>query len=234
MRHHVTRSIVRLGASVAFFAVLLTGCHTSSASLSKVVGSGKIVTQMRNVEDFHKVKIGSALDAVIVHGDEPSVTVTADDNIVEKIETFIARNGALVVRRVAGLNLQTKNPIKIQIVTPKCDSVVVSGASAVSFRKFEQEELRTRVTGASEFTLDSQIDHFELQASGASKVFADRHESITVDVQLSGASKVAVAAADTIEGSVSGSSSVTYSGDPEHVAIKTSGSSRVRHQKTDS
>ena len=175
-----------------------------------------------------------ALDVEIVRGADPSVTVTTDDNVIDKIESSIGRNGALVVRRADGYNLQTQEPIKLRIVTPKCDSVVVSGASVVSLKEFSQEELRTKVSGASKFTLDSQIDHIELQASGASKVYADHHEAKTVEIQLSGASVVAIAAADTIEGSVSGSSSLTYSGKPDRVAVETSGASRVKRQKSES
>lgn len=236
MRRELTRSssVVKIGATAAFFALLLTGCQVSNAGLATIVGSGEIVTQERVVEKFHKIRVGSALDAVIVHGDEQSVSVTADDNVVDKIETVVAINGALVVRRADGLKLHTKSPIRLRIVTPVCDSVVVSGGSEVSLKEFTQKEFRTKVTEASKFTLDSQIDHLELQASGASKVYADHHESKTVDIDLSGASQVSLSAADTIEGTIAGASSVTYSGDPNDVAIKTTGSSRVRRQKSES
>ena len=237
MRHHANRfdSIAKLGTAAAFLAFLLTGCQISTAGLANLVGSGNIVTKERDVsEDFHKVRIGSALDAVIVHGETPSISITADDNVIDKIETYVASNGALVVRRARGINLQTKSAIKLRIVTPKCDSVDVSGASVVSLKEFDQQELRTRVSGASKLTVASQIDHLELQVSGASKVYADHHESTTVDVQVSGASQVTVSAADTIEGTMSGASSLAYSGDPEQVAIRTTGASRVRHQKTES
>lgn len=229
-----SNTIRKLCAFVTFLSFLLTGCHISSAGLANVVGSGDIVTVERELEDFHKVRVGSALIAVIEHGEQSGVSITADDNVIENIETAVASNGTLIVRRAPGTNLQTKSPIRVHITTPKCTSVVVSGASAVSLKEFDQEELRTKVSGASKFTLDSRVNHLELQASGASKVYADHHSAMTVDVELSGASQISVAAADTLEGSVSGASSVTYSGEPDHVALKTSGASRVKRQKSES
>lgn len=59
-------------------------------------GSGRERTEERSLESFHSVKVSGKVSAVVVIGDEPSITVSTDDNLLEFVRTEV-RKGVLHV-----------------------------------------------------------------------------------------------------------------------------------------
>ena len=223
--------ISRISNAIVIISLLFVGCRLSTAGLATVVGNGDMKTENREVSDFHKVKIGGALEAKVIYGEVPSVEITADENILPMVNTCVTSSGALSVKTAGGRNYDLKSPIQVTITTPVCDAIEVAGASVAVVNGFDQKELRSKCLGDSELIVESKVGHIDLSASGASKVHVDTYAVKTAELFVSGASQVAITANETIEGAATDASVITYSGNPKNVAIETSGVSRVRRDE---
>ena len=82
------------GLTMALLIVTATGCESDSDDA--VRGSGDIVTEVREVSDFSEVHLEGSGDVVVEMGENESLTVEADDNLLELITTSV-RGSRLVI-----------------------------------------------------------------------------------------------------------------------------------------
>ena len=68
------------------FALLLTACSvlplSGQGDQDVIVGSGKSVTETRRVGEFSSISVNGSASLFVQQGDSPSLTITADDNIL--------------------------------------------------------------------------------------------------------------------------------------------------------
>lgn len=222
----------------ASLALSLLGCG------GIVIGNGKLETRTVEVPAFSALDVSSAIDVDATIGPR-SVSITADENVLPFIETFV-RDGALVLRVRDGLMIDRSN-VRAVVSNDRYEGVSASGASRVTapitpvptlrleasgastlrVSGIESSSVQLEATGASTVTLSGQATSASFGASGASNVNGvDLFlESGTVDV--SGASTVRARASTAISGDVSGASTLEVSGRPAMNVIAT-GASTVR------
>jgi hypothetical protein len=155
----------------------------------------------------------------------------------------------ITMPELAGLNLSgaskgTANGFRSSNVT----SIQVSGASQLQFDiqatsadidisgasridgSLKAGTIHAIVNGASRAKITGTADNLVLNGSGASTLDLENLIVKKVDVTLSGASHGTVSPIDTMKVSISGASSLTYTGDPSLDAIEVSGASTI-HKK---
>lgn len=190
----------RLSAGIA--AVMLLGVVACGE------GSGNIVSQTRDVGSFDRIDVSDAINLVVtVDGDaEPSVVVSYDDNIIDRLVTAVD-GSTLVVEFDGSVRISGKGR-SVEVVTQSLVALSTSGASDVV------------VTG--------EAASLFLEASGASDVDATSLTVGDIVVDVSGASDVEIRATGSVTGEASGASDVVVHGDPVEVDVDTSGNSSVR------
>lgn len=215
-----------------------------------VKGSGNIVTKKLNPspENFEGVKISRAINYEIIQADEYSVSVAADDNMFEYI----------VVEKVDGvLNIELdKNhsyrsyEVKVEVSMPKLVYIKVSEASAGNISGFDGgDELKVKLSGSSKLDGDIIVDGNAIyELSGSSEVIlSGSTNDIVVKVEgssvlnlyekpsndaffeISGSSIVTLNVNGKLEGEISGSSVLNYTGDAQLGNIDVYGSSELNH-----
>ncbi len=144
-------------------------------------GSGRERTEERSLESFHSVKVSGKVSAVVVIGDEPSITVSTDDNLLEFVRTEV-RKGVLHVGFSRGVSASV--PLRLSISAAELRELALGGAARVK-ASGETDELRVKVSGA------GRVDASELIArrvavvvSGAGRV--DVHAEEELSVRISG------------------------------------------------
>jgi hypothetical protein len=73
-----------------FILVLLTALLFASCNYNlnlKITGSGNVTTENRAVTDDFKSIVANAIDLVVEQSDKASITVEADDNLINGITT---------------------------------------------------------------------------------------------------------------------------------------------------
>jgi hypothetical protein len=85
--------------------------------------------------------------------------------------------------------------------------------------------------GASEVSLDGNIDRLSVDMTGASQLAADRLQAKTAEISTTGAGDVEVAVTDTLNVVITGAGKVTYSGNPPTIKKQITGAGSIRHKK---
>ena len=211
-------------------------------------GSGVVKEETRDLDGFTGIDISASFEATATIGPKTGVTLSAEDNLLPLIKTEV-RDGRLVVGLASGHNIRTTKPLTLKVVVPTLDfvaargaskltatageastfKVVSTGASSVDVSGLECDAIEVDAKGASRVTLEGRGKRLTLGASGASKVTAVGSSFESAKVDVSGASKAEVNVTGSIDGEVSGASSLDVKGKPAARGVKTSGASSVSY-----
>lgn len=185
--------------------ILITGCN--------ITGPGKVIDEEKDFTDFNCVDIGSTFDAEITKSDSFSVTIHADESLIDYVVVSKAGN-------TLSINLKPRHTftdftigaktLKAEITMPALDSLEVSGASKATIKGFTvSEDFELEVSGLSSVKMvDIKVGNAEFDVSGASKVTGDMIAT-DVDFMVSGMSTIELTgSADNLELDASGASDV--------------------------
>jgi hypothetical protein len=199
-------------------------------------GSGNVIIDTREVEDFHAIGVDYPAEVVVTQGTSVSVEVEGDDNLLPGLQTQV-RNGTLEIFYKAE-NGEWVNPsqlVKITIVVEELDLVDIHNAGNLSLEGIKSDELRMDVSGAGNLEMnDIDVDMLSIDLSGAGNVVAsgraddfdlsisgfgnfngkDLHTK-TAEVNMSGAGSATVWVDDELDANISGAGSVNYYGSPD-------------------
>ncbi|MDC7227716.1 MAG: DUF2807 domain-containing protein [Spirochaetales bacterium] len=207
-------------------AVIFTGCNMMR-------GSGIIVENEVDIDGFKSIDANYNCDLTVTQGDEYSVTVNCDDNIVDSLDLKLVGDSLYI--SLAPYSVYNYVTFEVIVVMPSLEEAVISGATDFEISGFESDstfnadvsgasrgtfsfisvgDISAEVSGASEVTIEA-VDMegtLYVKCSGASKADLRDIEAKNADVELSGASKMWVDCSGTLSGSVSGASDLYYQG----------------------
>jgi hypothetical protein len=238
------KGCVKLGLFAGALAV--GGMIAVAVFQEKVEGSGTSATEDRKVGDVTEVELSGIGNLVINQGEMPSLSVTADDNILPHIVTETHGN-KLTLYTESGFNLHPKTPITYTLTVPKLAKVGISGAGNVKTEKFVGDALTVKLSGAGNAilngvdcrtltlglsgagnaTMSGTVEAVTAKVSGAGEINAAALKVRTADIQVSGSGDASVWATEHLKVRVSGAGSIKYKGSPQ-VDQKISGSGSVK------
>ena len=131
----------------------------------------------------------------------PVLTSEVDDSVLR-----LGRKRRTTVR--------TRNPIRYRVTLKGLTSVELSGSGSVSGADLRASALRVDISGSGTVNLTGTADQQEVEVSGSGRYEAAELASRSVTIEISGSGKATVAAAEQLRVDISGSGTVTYSGDP--------------------
>lgn len=219
---------------------LLAGC-----AFGMVIGSGKSVTETRDVSDFHAVNFAFLGDLEITQGDEEALTITGDDNIVELIRTRVV-DGVLHIDGGAANIGRTVVPLRYMLTVKNLDGISLSGLGNVRMTKLANDEVTLALSGAGALTVDaltadtlsvnlSGVGSANLggaarrqvvNLSGAGSYYAGDLRTQTATVTIAGLGNAEIWAVETLNAEISGAGNIAYKGRPQ-VTPRISGLGRV-------
>jgi len=87
-------------------------------------GSGKLITESRDVHDFKSIRLSYPAQVVINQGEVESLTIQADDNVAGDIGTQEV-NGVLDIKNINGFQIPISptQPVKITVVVKDLDEL---------------------------------------------------------------------------------------------------------------
>jgi hypothetical protein len=185
-------------------------------------------------------------EATLVAGNDRSVTLRVDDNLLPFVRTRVV-NGRLAIDFVEGTIIVTSKPQKVAIVVPGLTEITARGAarivaesvtgdsfsvkseaaSAIELKGLDVGTLEVKAGGAGRVTLEGKGKRLVFDASGSSKLRAMDATFESAEVEISGACHCELGVTGSISGEISGASSLDVVGNPAKRLVKTRGSSRV-------
>lgn len=196
-------------------------------------GSGNVVTEERQVSGFERVALSGVGRVIISQGDDESLTIGTDDNLMQYIESNV-RNGTLelglarntipvpsqsIIFRVSvddltGLTSSGAGSFEIEELDTDRLRVTLSGAGDIGIDSLSATNLAVTISGAGDVELAGQVGTQEIEMSGLGRYSAPDLESQMASVRISGAGGAVIWVLDTLDVKISGAGNVEYYGNP--------------------
>ena len=213
---------VLTGGVIFSTLLLLLAC---SASIIK--GSGKIITENREVISFDQIKVSSDLAVKVIANEPQSLAVTTDDNLQPYIVTTV-RGHTLNLSIKPDYKLSSTHPIQITIAVPKLKKVTTADAVRVNMKGIEGKEFKLYVSNTSTVNAMGKVTRLSIGMSGTGQVDTRNLLAERVGVDVNGAGKAIVYVSKELVVKISGKGVVTYYGNPPVVNRAVFGGGQVQ------
>ncbi len=233
---------------IIFVSVTVNACNIISGN--EVNGNGNIRTEKRNTGNFNGVRASGSIDVEIAKGDNYSVSVEDDDNILPYIVTEVS-GGTLDVHYKDNTSIGNDHA-KVYVTAPSIDKLYTSGSGDISTQDIlknsghmeidvsgsgdvkasvEAPSIKANISGSGTIELKGQTKDFDCSASGSGDINCKDLKSENTTVKIVGSGNAHVFASVHLSASVLGSGDVYYGGNPASPEITTTGSGTVQGEK---
>lgn len=206
--------------------ILLTSCRFGS--WRGVKGNGELAKEERDIDNFEKLNVGGSFNVEIKVGEETSLRIETDENLMKYIVTRVKGNTLHIDSKK---NLKPKEGLNIYITTNKLTEIDCSGAASVEAYDVYSNRFKVDVSGAADVNLEGNVESLDADISGAASLDAEDLIAKNVSVDASGASNASVYASVGVRAEASGASSVNCYGDPKNgVRSDVSGAGSIKRK----
>jgi len=190
------------------FLVALSSCTKD------IVGSQQILTEERTVNDFEHIQVEGPVEVQVLFGESHKITVQADDNLMEHLNTTVNGNTLLV-----DLNLKKdvyeNITLKVQIVMPNLKSVAHNAVENMKIVGFEDlTEIAITQSGIGNITMDGSSQKLLLNKNGVGKFNGFNFVTENSEVQQDGIGDVHLSVNAMLTGQLTGTGDIQFKGNP--------------------
>ncbi len=224
------KRITAIGTVILLMA-MLTACNLPIQN-TNIKGSGNVISEEREVTGFNKVSLEGIGDLQIVQGDVESLKVEAEDNIIDRIESYVTGSVlhigverfinviptsgisyTLTVKDLNSIEISGYGDVYMQSLTTDSLVVEVSGGGRINIENLSADSLDVELSGAGDFDLAGVVDQQYVKLSGAGSYKAPDLQSRTATVNISGAGTAQLWVTEDLDVNLSGVGSLQYYGD---------------------
>ncbi len=238
-----TKSYPKTLFLLSIILILVTSGCGININVRTVRGSGVIAEQSYTVQGFHAISMGGIGEVTVEMGDEESLRIEAEDNLLEYFDVEV-RNGILEIEQSPnGINLLPTKQIHIYVVTKSLDALTLSGLGDLSGPELTGDSCSLTTSGAGSITVESlnctnldvtiaglgditvgggQVDTQDVTISGMGDYQAGDLQSRQADFQISGMGDSTIWVTESLDVAISGVGDLEYYGQP-HVTTSGSG-----------
>jgi Putative auto-transporter adhesin, head GIN domain len=200
-------------------ALPLTAC-------SATAGSGQIATESRQVSGFTKVELSGNGELTIEQTGTESLTISAEENLLPRASSEVSGDTLVLELKTIADIFPTK-PVEYALTAKDLTGLAVSGSGSVNASKLATTSLSSKISGSGSITAIGTADNQDLDISGSGRYQAEQLIGKTVKVAISGSGSADVHATEALDIQMSGSGTLTYTGNPPQVTQEISGSGKV-------
>jgi len=203
-------------------------------------GSGKLITETRNLGNFSRLDVSGGYKIVIRQDSSEKLTVTADDNLMQYVKTEVIGDRLKIY---SSRNICTSGQYTIYVGVKALTEIETSGATSVfSDGKLTVQDIELRTSGATKINLNLNADNVKTVSSGLTDIYlegqAQSHKvetsgSSTLNalnfvvnkyrIESSGLSHCKINVLNDLSINSSGMSDIQYRGNPANIENNKSG-----------
>ena len=219
-------------------------------SCASISGNGNVQDEKRPLSNINTVRTSGSIDVEINSGDNYSLTVQDDQNLLPYVITEI-NGGELNIHYKNGYSIMNDHA-KVIVTVPTIDRIITSGSGDITsngvIKSNNGIEMNTsgsgdikatvnapsvKVTGSGsgDIELSGTTKDFNCSISGSGDIKCSNLKSENAEIHVSGSSDVHVFASVSLKVNVAGSGDVHYSGNPASPEIHIAGSGTVEADK---
>ena len=205
---------------------IIAGCHN-------ITGSGNIIKSDRSVGDFTSLKVNNGISVKISTGSVQKITVEADDNVIEDVETKLVGK-ELVIKFSDNFSINNSD-VTVSVVMPVVDALTAGGGSSINSLATlsKTDGMKLKASGGASINVDVDARSLEMEASGGATIkVKGRAQMVNIDgsggatvnaydllaetavLEASGGASVKAFASLNVDAKASSGASVSYKGNP--------------------
>ncbi|WP_268223016.1 head GIN domain-containing protein [Sinomicrobium oceani] len=220
--------------------------HAQWFGNKKVTGNGHVVKTDRKTGDYDHIGVAGMYDVVLVSGTEGNITIEAEENLMEYIETEVKGN-TLNIKTTRGINLRPRKKIRITVPFRDISAVSLAGSGSITGQDLikandfktslagsgdidlavEAGKVESNIAGSGDIRLKGKTKVYEANVSGSGDIHAYDLIAEQVHTAVSGSGDIQVHCNDMLKARVSGSGNISYKGNAREDS-KVSGSGKIR------
>ena len=221
---------------LVLFNVAVISLFLASSCTVCADGEGAEVKENRELGDFTELEIDLDADVVIHVGDQPHVSISAQENLHKVISTDVRGNNLVIEARPC---INTKGRVQIELTVKSLSIIKLNGSADITaMDEIHSDQLELKINGSGNIMADiftNQLDakingsgnviiagtakEADVVINGSGDVRAESLQAYKADIRINGSGDVDINALNDLKVIVKGSGDVTYSGDP---SVKTS------------
>jgi len=208
-------------------------------------------TQNRNVKGFNAIKVSTGIDLYLTMGNEESVKIVADDDIIDNIKTEV-KDGTLHIymKQNNWFNWSGNSSRKAYVTVKELVALDASSGSDVETENtLEGDELKVKASSGSDVKLSLHVKTFSIvtssgsdaklsgkvkyltaEASSGSDINASDLESAFCQARASSGSDISLTVTEEIKAKASSGGDIVYHGNPKSKDIDESSGGDVRQR----
>lgn len=205
-------------------------------------------SETREVGSFDGIEISGNFEVELYKGQEGQIELTGAADQLENIITEV-ENNQLKIRVKKGRYLKWWKLSKVYIKIPveEINSCGFSGSgmiksrdllsaeflnlnlsgSAKAYYQIQTDKLNSSISGSGMIQLTGSAKQSSLNVSGSGSIDAKALNTIQTSAQISGSGRITVLSSEELDASISGSGRIRYSGNPQRISSKVSGSGEI-------
>jgi len=212
--------------SMVMLLTLLLISDQAIAQWKSVRGNGKVVTQERKVSDFSGIKISCSADVFLKQGSSNAVSVRADENLLDMIETDV--RGETLNIDIDG-NIRNVEVLEVYVTVSKLQKVVINGSGDIeSENAISGMDFEIQINGSGDVELDLDVKNLETRINGSGDVEVSGVQG-TFDLRVAGSGDFDAENLRLSEGyiQINGSGDVRLKGSADQIFVSQSASGDV-------
>lgn len=200
----------------------------------KLSGNREVATETRTVGNYDKLSITGAFKVKIVPGSAGSLQVTADENLLGYIETYI-KGGKLVIRVNPEYSISHYTKLYVEVPANYLSQINLTGSGEVfNTENFDWKNIKLNLTGSGNFDIKTNVTHLKANLVGSGEIFltgqaetanylltgsgvlsAKELKAQNVKASLTGSGEMRLRAVQNLDARVMGSGNILYYGEPD-------------------
>lgn len=227
---------------------LLVAAGLSSCQKRRLTGDGPSITESRDHQGFSRVQLQVPADLFYSQSAEYKVEITAQQNILNELETLVMSGSDLILRMRDNRNLGSHERIRVIVSSPDIHRLVIKGSGFIGVSQpLQVDDIELMINGSGKIDL-SQLTAWGLECnitgsgeidvqngtSDWAKARIDGSGDINLldfvaqqgEARINGSGSIRMHIIDNLAAHIAGSGEIRYRGNPK-VNSTISGSGKV-------
>jgi len=189
-----------------------------------VKGSGRVVSERREISGFNSVDLAGSMDVEVTHSDTFKCTLRGDDNILPLIVTDIREQRLCISTRQS---YSTRQRLVVLLEAPEITEVALNGSGDINMTGVTRDRIVLRIAGSGNIVASGTAQQVDAEVSGSGDLKLGGLVAEKVKAVITGSGDADVWAKQSLHAMVNGSGDIIYSGNPEKLQTHLNGSGHI-------
>lgn len=239
------KTLIKSTALLAMTVCTLTACAQGWGKGAK--GNGNITTKTIQVADYDAINVVGSMNVTLVKGEEGTISITTDENLHEYLDISSSDGKLKITFKNTKFGIRSKKGVNITVPFIDVNDISLVGSGDIISKDLikasfmdvslvgsgdidlviDATDIDSNLSGSGDIGLKGNVTNFKAKVSGSGDFEARSLKAENTDAYVSGSGDLQVYAKKTLKARVNGSGDITYSGNPERIDTKVSGSGDI-------